>query len=149
MFQHILPLDEVKNYLRIDSDFIEDDFAIIRMTASALEFITQVTNHVFKVQDKVYRTSYNRKINVYDHPINNIPTGRTPLYATGVVRFTGSDITLNVGYVNRYDVPSPLIDCALQLIKVWYFEAEKQSNTTLLPENVSEVLNAYRRAIAF
>ena len=31
------------------------------------------------------------------------------------------------------------------MIKVWYYEAEKQSNTTLIPENVHQILGAYRR----
>ena len=48
---------------------------------------------------------------------------------------------------NVDEIPSALIDCALQMIKVWYFEAEKQENTTLIAENVKQILMTYKRAI--
>lgn len=43
------------------------------------------------------------------------------------------------------DVPDALIDAALQMIKAFYFEAEKQANTTLGPANAHQILAAYRR----
>ncbi|MGZ7305231.1 head-tail connector protein [Streptococcus pyogenes] len=38
-YDEILPLDEVKNYLRIDTDFTEDDNDIKRMSKSAFRCI--------------------------------------------------------------------------------------------------------------
>ena len=31
------------------------------------------------------------------------------------------------------------------MIKVWYFESEKQVNSTLIPESVKEVVDLYKR----
>lgn len=148
IYNHILPLCEVKNYLRLDDDFTDDDAAIERMISSAFSFISKETNHIFKPQDKKYYRGNLERINVYDYPINTTDFGRNvPLYFSGFVAFCTDEIELNVGYTNRTDVPTDLIECALQIIKVWYYEAEKQTNTTLLPENVMEVLDNYRRYI--
>lgn len=160
----ILPLAEVKRYLRLDDDFNDDDLDIERMIASALEYIEKQTNHVFRVQDKTYRTSSTSyqgsyfgsfgycsdSINIFDTPINTTEFGdKTPLYFSGYVKFVNTEsVTVNVGYANRADVPSALIECALQMIKVFYYEAEKNINTTLVPENVNQIINSYRRFIA-
>lgn len=150
----ILPLAEVKRYLRLEDDFNDDDADIERMISSALEYIEKQTNHVFRVQDKTY---YNTpleygcgSINIFDTPINTTEFGdKTPLYFSGYVKFVNTEsITVNVGYANRVDVPSALIECALQMIKVFYYEAEKNVNTTLIPENVNQIINSYRRFIA-
>ena len=83
---------------------------------------------------------------IYDYPV--IYNGNlTRLDYAGKVRFDADEVTVNLGYENVDDIPSALIDCALQMIKVWYFEAEKQENTTLIPENVKQILMTYKRAI--
>jgi len=149
-FEHILPLSEVKNYLRVDDCFDEDDDAITRMIASAFGFIEKQTNHVFKVQAKTYHKDYSCVINVYDYPINTTeyPEGVVPLNFAGFTRFCNIDsVTINIGYTDRYNAPSELIESALQMIKVWYFEAEKQSNTTLIHENVNQILMSHKRFI--
>lgn len=150
IYNHILPLCEVKNYLRIEDEFTEDDNAIERMIASAFGYISKVTNHVFNQQDKSYYAGNLPYINVYDYPINTevFEENCIPLRFGTFVRFHQHSLTLNVGYTNRIDVPTELIECALQMIKVWYYEAEKQVNTTLLPENVKEILDSHRRFIA-
>jgi len=149
-YEDVLPLDEVKNYLRVDNCFDEDDDAIKRMIASAFGFIEKQTNHIFKPQEKTYYKDYSGVINVYDFPINTteLPENVFPLNFSGFTRFCGIEsVMLNVGYVDRDKVPSELIEAALQMIKVWYFEAEKKSNTTLIPENVKEILISHKRFI--
>lgn len=152
-YDHILSLDDVKRYLRLEPEFTDDDSDLERMIASAFGYIEKQTNHIFKPQDKTYYPFEigllcSKSISVYDYPINtttypdNVSTYNYP----GFVRFYGVDsITLNVGYVSKDNAPLELIECALQMIKVWYYEAEKNSNTTLLPENVKQIIDSNRR----
>ena len=145
-YNEILPLAEVKNYLRVDEDFTEDDSAIERMVRSALGFIEQRTNHVFQLREDVeYFRTDTRFLDVYDFPL--IYSGDLiKLAYSNKVRFDADSVTFDsVGYLTRDEVPDALIDAALQMIKVWFFESEKQANTTLVPDNVSQILAAYRR----
>lgn len=150
----ILPLAEVKRYLRLDDDFNDDDSDIERMIASALEYIEKQTNHVFRVQDKTYYNTESEygcgSINIFDVPINTTEFGdKTPLYFSGYVKFVNTEsITVNVGYANRVDVPSALIQCALDIIKVYYYSSESNENTTLMPQSVEQTINSYRRFFA-
>lgn len=145
-YNEILPLAEVKNYLRVDDDFTEDDTAIERMVRSAFGFIEQRTNHIFQQRDNVEYFRNNRQyLDINDFPITY--TGDlTKLTYSNKIRFDADTVLIDsVGYASREAVPSALIDAALQMIKVFYFEAEKQVNTTLVPDNVHQILAAYRR----
>lgn len=149
MYDLILTLPEVKNYLRVDDDFNEDDAAISRMVAAALDYISKQTNHVFKPQERTYHKDYAGNIDIYDYPAR-FTDEQTPLFYSGFVRLKGPDsATVEIGYQTRDEIPPALIEAALQMVKCFYFEAEKQVNTTLLPESVKEIINSYRRAIAF
>ena len=146
-YNYILPLATVKNYLRLDNSFTADDQDIERMVRSALSFIEKQTGYVLQLRENVtYKRAYCGFIDIYDYPV--IYSGNlTRLDYAGKVRFDADEVTVNLGYENVDDIPSALIDCALQMIKVWYFEAEKQENTTLIPENVKQILMTYKRAI--
>ena len=146
-YNEILPLATVKNYLRLDSSFTADDQDIERMVRSAFSFIEKQTGYVLQFRENVtYRRAYCGFIDIYDYPV--IYTGDlTRLDYAGKVRFDADEVTVNLGYDNVDDIPSALLDCALQMIKVWYFEGEKQENTTLIPENVKQILMTYKRAI--
>ena len=148
-YNEVLPLDVVKNYLRIDSDFTEDDNDIERMVRSSLQWIEMYTNHIVSKRDKTYHAAMCKGIDVWDYPINSeTPDDRCrQLYALKS-NYSGMSITLNVGYETLEEIPSALLDAALQIIKVWYFEAEKQSNTQLIPQAVKDVLFTYKRFIA-
>lgn len=145
-YNEILPLAEVKNYLRLDEDFTEDDLAIERMVRSALGFIEKRTNHIFQQKTGVeYFRNGSRYLDVYDYPIKY--TGDlTDLPYSNKVRFDADSVTIDsVGYASRAGVPDALIDAALQMIKVFYYEQEKQVNTTLIPDSVNQILSQYRR----
>jgi hypothetical protein len=142
----VITLDRVKNYLRLDTGFTADDVEIISMIKAACKFIELRTNHIFFAQDKVFNGLVN--VQVYDYPINSIIT---PLDAT-VVYFATSNsytaqttVTLNVGYILPEDVPQELIAAALQMVKVWYYESEKQVNTMLIPMSVLQAVDINRR----
>lgn len=145
-YNEILPLAEVKNYLRVDDDFTEDDQAIERMVRSALGFIEQRTNHIFQLRENVeYYRNNKQYLDIYDYPITY--TGDvTKLTYSNKLRFDADSVEIDsVGYSTRASVPDALIDAALQMIKCFYYEAEKQANTTLVPDNVHQILAAYRR----
>ena len=146
-YNEILPLATVKNYLRLDSSFTADDQDIERMVRSAFGIIEKQTGYVLQLRENVkYKRAYCGFIDIYDYPV--IYNGNlTRLDYAGKVRFDADEVTVNLGYENVEDIPIALLDCALQMIKVWYFEAEKQENTTLIPENVKEILMTYKRAI--
>lgn len=143
-YNEILPLAEVKNYLRLEDDFTEDDKDIERMVRSAFEFIEKRTNHIFQLRTDVNYTSNGNCITVFDYPIR-YSGDDVVLYYSDKVVFHSKSIIADVGYLSIDDVPSALIDAALQMIKCFYFEAEKQVNTTLLPESVHQIINSYRR----
>lgn len=141
----VIPLSTAKNYLRVDEDLTEDDDSISSMINASLRFIEKRTNHIMYPQERTYTGVC--QVKVYDYPINSITTDPEPFF----VRYTMFDIfpndktvDLNVGYAEG-DVPDELIQAALQMIKVWYYESEKQVNTTLIPESVHQVIDIYRR----
>ena len=145
-YLEVLPLAEVKIYLRLEDDFLEDDLSIERMIKSALQFIEKRTNHIFQLRENVTYSNECGRITVFDYPVRFVNTDNVNiLYYSDNIKVSAESITANVGYLSLDDVPSVLIDAALQMIKVWYFEAEKQANTTLLPENVLQIINTYRR----
>lgn len=142
----VLPLARVKNYLRIDATLTEDDAEITSMINAALRYVEKRTNHVVFARDQVYTGVC--QVKVYDYPINSIVTDPAPFvcyFSTYAVFPNDKSVELNVGYVNPTDVPDELIQAAEQMIKVWYFESEKQVNSTLIPESVKEALDVYRR----
>lgn len=145
MYETILPISEVKNHLRIDDDFTEDDNALKRMVASALQFIEQKTNHIFLQYEKTYtRNNHSGYIDIFDYPISYVGD-LTKLDYAGKTRFDADNVTVTVGYENRLAVPSALIDCALMIIENWYYASEKKANTQEIPDAAQQIINTYRR----
>lgn len=150
-YNNILSLEETKRYLRLEEDFIDDDSDIERMIESSLDYISKQTQFIFSPRDKTYYRGNLCYISVFDYPINTNDFGeKHPLYYSGFVKFLTDEVTLNVGFTSKNDdeFPTGLIDCALQMIKCFYYEAEKNINTTLLPMSVNELITTYRRFIA-
>lgn len=142
----VISLDRVKNYLRIDTTLTEDDSELISMINGACRFVERRTNHIFFTQPKTYTGAC--QVKVYDYPIVSIITSPEPFvanYSLYVVYPDVKEVELNVGYVLPSDVPDELIQACLQMIKVFYYESEKQVNTTLIPESVKESIDIYRR----
>jgi len=145
-YTNVLTLERVKNYLRIDEDLTDDDNEIISMINGACRFVEKRTNHLFYDRDVTYRNHLSLK--VYDYPINEIVAPSDPV----VIHFSTYDlfpneieVTLNVGYEDPTEVPDELLQACLQMIKVWYYESEKQVNTTLIPEAVMQAIDINRR----
>jgi hypothetical protein len=153
-YTDVISLEQAKLYLRIDENQTVTDDEITQMINSALSFIEKRTQHIFKTRNKVYYKdcALVQKATVYDYPINN-PEGEG--FIEGIVYKTNKAIvptvddmvTLNIGYDSVEDIPSELIDAALQIIKVWFYEAEKQVNTSLIPLSVMQAIDVNRRFI--
>lgn len=142
----VLPLERVKNYLRIDSGMTDDDAEITSMINAALRYVEKRTNHILYERPATYTGVC--QVKVYDYPINSIVTDPAPfvLYRTMYAIFPDvKTVDLTVGYGDVSNIPDELLQAALQMIKVFYYESEKQVNTTLIPESVKEMLDVYRR----
>lgn len=142
----VITLARAKNYLRIDSGMTEDDAEITSMINAALSYIEKRTNHLVYSRTKTYTGAC--QVKVYDYPINSIVTNPAPMvvyFSTYAVFPDVKTVDLSVGYTNASNVPDELIQAALQMIKVWYYESEKQVNSTLIPESVKEAIDIYRR----
>jgi hypothetical protein len=142
----VISLARAKNYLRIDADLTDDDAEITSMINASLRYVENRTNHIVYAREKVYNGSC--QVKVYDYPINSIITDPAPFvcyFSTFAIFPDVKTVTLNVGYLTPDLVPDELIQAALQMIKVWYYESEKQVNSTLIPESVKEALDVYRR----
>ena len=141
----VLPLARVLNYLRVDQDLEDDDNEITSMIKAACIFVEKRTNHIFYAREVVYK---GHPVKVYDYPINDIVSPADPVvihYSLFDVYPNETEVTLNVGYENPTDVPDELLQACLQMIKVWYYESEKQVNTTLIPESVMQAIDINRR----
>jgi len=142
----VITLARAKNYLRIDSGLTDDDAEITSMINASLRYIEKRTNHIMFAREATYTGKC--QVKVYDYPINSITTDPAPFvcyFSTYAVFPDVKTVDLNVGYTDASDVPDELIQAALQMIKVWYYESEKQVNSTLIPESVKECIDIYRR----
>lgn len=142
----VLSLARVKDYLRIDLDLTDDDNEITSMINGACRFVEKRTNHIFFPREVTYKGAC--QVKVYDFPINSVIKPANPF----VVHFSLFDIypnetsvTLNVGYSDPIDIPDELLQACLQMIKVWYYESEKQVNSTLIPESVMQAIDINKR----
>lgn len=149
-YAHILPLDEVKNDLRLEDGFTEDDSAIERMIASAFEYISKRSNHVFKVEDRTYyKSPVNGQIVVYDYPVNTttFADGVFPLRGSGYMKFCNLDsIELSVGYSDRSQVPTDLIEACLRLVKDMYYNSEEKNLRGLtVTEDINTLIDQHKR----
>ena len=145
----VISLDQAKLYLKIDSLQTETDNEIKSMINSSLSFIEKQTNHIFKTKSKVYYKdcALVQQVKVYDFPIINAPIGTQVRQSNSIVPTINDMVTLELGYTNLDEIPSELIDAALQLIKVWFYESETQSNTSLIPLSVMQAIDVNRRFI--
>ena len=141
-----LPLAEVKNHLRIDASFTDDDSALTRMVGSALQYIEMHTGHIFGERTKTYRRNVYGFIDIIDYPVTYTGDLVRMDYA-GKVRFDADELTLNVGYASRSLVPDGLIEAALMMIDAWYYSEDKRSDITQIPMGAWQIIHTYKRNV--
>ena len=144
----VITLERAKYYLRIDTTLTDDDAEITAMINGACSYIEKRTNLIFYQRNKTYKGSC--QVKVYDCPINSIVTTPTP-FAYEQPMFTiypdVKTVELNVGFTEPIDIPFELVQACLQMIKVWYYESEKQINTTLIPDSVKGAIALNQRFV--
>lgn len=141
----VIPLARAKNYLRIDPDLTEDDAEITSMINACCMYVEKRTNHLLYARDKVYTGSC--QVKIYDYPVNSIKTDPAPWSLTRTMYIIFPDVKtveINVGYLPD-ECPDDLIQPIMQMLKVFYYESEKQFNSTLIPESVKEMLDVNKR----
>ena len=150
----VLTLAQAKTFLRIDDTLSDDDSQITQMIKSALSTIERRTNVLVYARSKSYLFQ-DYEVRVYDFPINSLTSPSNAvliekeLHSIYTTNNTANlKLVLNVGYANPLDVPSELIDAALQLVKYMYYEAE--TNTASkgnIPYWIQEMINQHKRFI--
>lgn len=148
----VITLATAKNYLGVDTSMTEDDVDIARMIKGALRYVEDFTGVLVYARDKDYLLQ-DGCVRVYEHPINtlNTPTDATvtlkPLYTVYDVSDSTVDyVDLNVGYATANDVPSDLIDVALEMIELNYYgEKERGAAKKSLSQLSREVLYQNKR----
>jgi len=148
-YTDVISLEQAKLYLKIDDGQTVTDNEITGMINSALSYIEKRTNHIFKTRDKVYfkDCALVQQVKVYDYPIDNTETELDieyrPLYA--IVPTVNNMVTLTTGYTSVEDIPSELIDSALQLINFWFYNSETKNAMNTIPDFVLSNIDLNRR----
>jgi hypothetical protein len=148
-YTDVISLEQAKLYLKIDEGQTVTDDEITGMINSALSYIEKRTNHIFKTRDKVYfkDCALVQQVKVYDYPIDNTETELDiiyrPLYA--IVPTVNNTVTLTTGYTSVDDIPSELIDSALQLINFWFYNSETKNAMNTIPDFVLSNIDLNRR----
>lgn len=164
----VLPLSTVKTYLRIDDTQNETNAEITSILNAAFRYIEKHTNIIVDRQAEKEYIIKNGCVRVYDFPINSVVKGIDDddadvalTYKTNYNKqdknlytlYTGIDssavkLVLNVGYATPSDVPDDLINLALIMIKVMYYEQEtNQSFREMLPAWANSILESNMRYI--
>ena len=144
-----ITIEQAKLYLRIDDTLDPDQEAELQSMIDASEtFIERKTGYILTPKDKLYGRSADGCIRVYDFPITEDLSGfdSEEKWNYTLIRNQGS-VLLNVGYATVSEIPQDLINAALMMLKVWYYESEKQVNTSLIPEAVRQVIWNRKRFI--
>lgn len=143
----VISLERAKLYLKVDTLQTETDDEITSMINSSLSFIEKRTGHIFKTRNKTYYGT--DCVVVYDYPIVNTVTLYDITYrqTNAIVPTVDGSVLVTLGYSSVNDIPSELIDAAFQLLKVWFYESETQTNSTLIPKSVMEAIDVNRRFV--
>ena len=150
----VIPLSEAKTYLRVDDTLTDDDARITSMIKAVLSSIERRTNILVYAREKSYLFQ-DYCVSVYDYPINEVLTPKnvdedekilyTNFYANSL---DDKKLTLNVGYEDPEDVPDEIIECALEYLKYFYYDAETNNGTAIkIPLYVENMINEQKRFI--
>lgn len=144
----VISLEQAKLYLKIDTLQTETDAEITNMINSSLSFIEKRTGHIFKTKSKIYYScALVQQVKVYDYPIIDAPTGTQTRQLYSIVPTVNGSVTLDLGYTDVEDIPSELIDAALQLLNFWFYNSETQNAMNTVPDFVLTNIDINRRFV--
>lgn len=161
----VIPRQTAKDYLRLDDT--ASDSEVDRMIGSALSFVETYTNYIMYSRNFTYNLGNDNCIRVYDFPITAVVKGLdktgvdvtlvldedyTQTIQNGYTLYESIDadaiqLVLTAGYADPTDVPSELVDAALEMIDYWFYKNDGKANITLIPESVMQVLRSRKRYI--
>lgn len=144
-YNDIISLAQAKLYLKVDELQTVTDDEITNMINSSLSFIEKRTGHIFKTKNKTYYGS--DTVVVYDYPIIEAPEGTEVRALNSIVPTVNGSVTLELGYTDVEDIPSELIDAALQMINFWFYNSETQNAMNTVPDFVLTNIDINRRFV--
>lgn len=143
----ILPLEEVKNYLKVDFDYQAEDDEIERMIKGAISFIEKYTNIELTSKVRIYEPAQGEQfVKVFSYPFTVISTDAHEIKYSSYSKFSGK-VSLELGFESRNDIPEDILQSAKAIIKVWYEDTEKGVNDSIIPASIKTVLDTHRRFI--
>lgn len=145
-----ITIDQAKLYLRIDDTLDPDQTAELQSMIDASEtFIERKTGYILTPKQKRYIASADGCIRIYDTPIEEDLSAFDFEQKNGyvIIYNQAPALVVQVGYPTVASIPQDLINACLQMLKVWYYESEKQVNTSLIPEAVRQVIWNRKRFI--
>ena len=164
----VLPLAQMKIYLRINDAQNETDAEIKSMIHSAFRYIERVTN-IMVINYPLKEFIINKGcVRVYDDPINSVVKGLddddadvTLVYKTDFNRnlkhlyteYVSIDVqaeklVLDVGYKTATNVPDDIVQIAKEMVKAMYYEQETDKTfSEMLSPTTKMALESLRRFI--
>ncbi len=152
----VISLATAKISLRVDETLTIDDDTITRHIKSALSYIERETNIYVYQRSKTY-LAVDGCVYVYDYPIDSVESpadydsddttqkNNYNIYSYGSDTV---DITLLVGYELPADVPTELVDVALEIIDLLYYSHETGKTVNKdLSQMSRDILNQNKRFI--
>lgn len=147
-YTDVISLERAKLYLKIDSLQTETDDEITSMINSSLSFIEKRTGHIFKTKTKTfYSCALVESVIVYDYPIIDAPIGTQVRALNSIVPTVSGSVALELGYTDIDDIPSELIDSALQLLIFWFYNSETKNAMNTIPDFVLTNIDICRRFV--
>jgi hypothetical protein len=144
-YTDIIPLEEAKLYLKIDSSQTQTDAEITGMINSACAYIEQRTGWIFFERSKKY---FGRDfVTVYDCPIKTLPIHSVQKNQYSIVPTNNGEVTLEIGCQSKEEIPPSLLDCALQIINFWFYNQETNGAENSIPNFVAQNIDTFRRFV--
>jgi hypothetical protein len=152
-YTEVISLEQAKNYLRIDDGMTADDSFITSMIKASLQWIEQYTRHILVEQEVTLYAPAQTNCEgqyiyyVYHYPIvSALPDAdKTTRNLYSKYYTTEEELVITAGYDELDLVPEAIIQASYGIMQAWYYNSEKQIQSSLIPDSVKFALDPYRR----
>jgi hypothetical protein len=155
-YTDVVTLPDVKLYLRLDDQGTTLDDELTGMINAGCRLVEQYTNYVMKPKSKTY-FAQDGCVNIYDFPIRAITDPADTADYTSVDKGLYTRIQLNayetssvgadVGYTETEDVEPLLVLAVKETIRVWFYNAESDTQTGILSSSAKNMLDPIKRFV--
>lgn len=144
----MITLAEAKTYLRIDDPVdVSIDAEIQGMVDAAIKYMEKKTGYIWENGPRLYHPT-DGCVRIYDTPVTGDLSAYDFEIKNGyILVHTNESVLVNVGYIAPSEPPAPIKQAALQLLKYWFYESEKQTNDQMVPDGVHRVIELYKRFV--